>query len=82
MTVCDLLRLGPREISICHPDAVIDVHGSRNNIRKGEFYDQTYPFHTLQFIRDRESHKDERRYWDRAFTGTGELGSLPHLIHI
>jgi hypothetical protein len=80
--VCDLLRLGPREISICHPDAVVDVHGFRNNIRKGEFYDQNYPFHTLQFIRDLDRHKDERRYWDRAFNRTGELSILRFLRHI
>ncbi|KAL1801103.1 hypothetical protein ACET3X_001445 [Alternaria dauci] len=30
----DFVRIRPREISICHPDAVKDVHGPRSNIKK------------------------------------------------
>ncbi|KAH6644601.1 cytochrome P450 [Boeremia exigua] len=61
------LSTGPREVSICHPDAINDVHGPRNKIRKGEFYDQIHPAHNLQFTRDSNQHKHRRRYWDKAF---------------
>ncbi|CAN9172970.1 hypothetical protein AA0119_g2930 [Alternaria tenuissima] len=75
----DFVRIRPRELSICHPDAIKDVHGPRNNIKKGEFYDQTYPSHTLQFIRNPDLHKQQRRYWDKAFHSTALQGYTPRL---
>ncbi|KAF2683642.1 cytochrome P450 [Lentithecium fluviatile CBS 122367] len=63
----DFVRIRPREISIRHPDAVADVHGPRNKIRKGEFYEQMYPGQSLQFTRDPAFHNKSRRYWDKAF---------------
>ncbi|KAF1947502.1 cytochrome P450 [Clathrospora elynae] len=63
----DFVRIRPREISICNPDAIVDVHGPKNNIRKAEWYEQNYPFHTLQHIRVPAHHKRQRRYWDKAF---------------
>ncbi|KAH7128485.1 cytochrome P450 [Dendryphion nanum] len=64
----DFVRTRPRELSICHPDAVIDIHGPRSKVRKGEFYDQQYPYHTLQMTRDPVIHRDKRRIWDKAFS--------------
>ncbi|KAI4948283.1 hypothetical protein J4E91_006278 [Alternaria rosae] len=72
----DFVRIRPREISICHPDAIADVHGPRNKIRKGEFYDQTYPLHTVQFIRNPNLHKKQRRHWDVAFNSAALQGIL------
>ncbi|KAJ4988541.1 cytochrome p450 [Stagonosporopsis vannaccii] len=63
----DFVRIKPREISICHPDAVNDIHGPRSRIRKGEFYEQIHPAHSLQFTRNPSQHKAQRRYWDKAF---------------
>ncbi|KAF2622537.1 benzoate 4-monooxygenase [Macroventuria anomochaeta] len=63
----DFVRIKPRELSICHPDAINDIHGPRNRIRKGEFYEQIHPAHSLQFTRDPNQHKHQRRYWDKAF---------------
>lgn len=59
--------VGPREISICNPDAIVDIHGPRNKIQKGEFYEQNEPFKSLQLTRDVNYHKHQRRYWDKAF---------------
>ncbi|KAH6857449.1 benzoate 4-monooxygenase [Alternaria rosae] len=75
----DFVRIRPREISICHPDAIADVHGPRNKITKGEFYDQTYPFHTVQFIRNPNLHKKQRRHWDIAFNSAALQGYVPRL---
>jgi cytochrome P450 family 628 len=66
------VELGPREISICHPDAIMDVHGPRSKIRKGEFYDQNYPHQSLQMTRDPVFHHKKRRVWDRMFSTKGK----------
>lgn len=68
----DNMSIGPREISICHPDAIMDVHGPRSKIRKGEFYDQTYPHQSLQMTRDPTFHHQKRRVWDRMFSTKGK----------
>jgi hypothetical protein len=58
-------------VSICNPDAILDVHGPRSKILKGEFYEQIYPSHSLHFTRDKNRHKYQRRYWDKAFQPKG-----------
>lgn len=60
------LHVEPREISTCHPDAIIDVHGPGQNMQKGELYDQSHPHQTLQFTRDSAFHRKKRVGWDRA----------------
>lgn len=72
LTVATNVSLGPRELSIRHPDAINDVHGPKNKIRKGEFYEQIHPAHSLQFTRDSYQHKQQRRYWDKAFHSKGK----------
>ncbi|CAO2652429.1 Nn.00g007120.m01.CDS01 [Neocucurbitaria sp. VM-36] len=76
----DFVRIRPREISICHPDAIVDVHGPRNRIRKGEFYEQYYPFNSLQLTRDTTYHKHQRPYWDRAFQSKALQEYTPRLM--
>ncbi|KAF1364560.1 benzoate 4-monooxygenase [Lizonia empirigonia] len=63
----DFVRIRPRELSICHPDAIIDVHGPRTRFQKGKFYEQIHPAHSLQFTRDASQHRYQRRNWDKAF---------------
>ncbi|KAH7071709.1 cytochrome P450 [Paraphoma chrysanthemicola] len=63
----DFVRIRPRELSIRHPDAIVDVHGPKNKIKKGEFYEQNDPFMSLQMSRDVDFHKHQRKFWDRAF---------------
>ncbi|KAF1996372.1 benzoate 4-monooxygenase [Amniculicola lignicola CBS 123094] len=63
----DFIRIKPRELSICHPDAVVEVHGPQTKMLKGEFYDVNYPQHNLQMTRDPGYHHQKRRYWDKAF---------------
>lgn len=50
---------------------MVDVHGPRNKILKGEFYEQNYPFNSLQLTRDTNYHKSQRRVWDKAFHNKG-----------
>ncbi|OAL56219.1 putative cytochrome P450 oxidoreductase [Pyrenochaeta sp. DS3sAY3a] len=76
----DFVRIRPREISICHPDAVVDVHGPRNKILKGEFYEQNYPFNSLQLTRDTNYHKSQRRFWDKAFHTKALQEYTPRLV--
>lgn len=64
--------LGPRELSMRCADAVNDIHGPGNRMRKGEFYDQIHPAHSLQFNRDHSQHKYQRRFWDKAFQPRGK----------
>jgi tryprostatin B 6-hydroxylase len=68
-------KLGPREVSIRHPDAIVDVHGSKNRILKGEFYEHNYPQSSLQMTRDATYHKTQRKYWDKAFHAKGKYVS-------
>ncbi|KAF3043534.1 hypothetical protein E8E11_001967 [Didymella keratinophila] len=68
----DFVRIRPRELSICHPDAINDIHGPRSRTLKGEFYEQIHPAHSLQFTRDPLQHKHQRRYWDKAFQTKGK----------
>lgn len=63
--------LGPRELSIRCADAINDIHGPKSRLRKGEFYDQIHPAHSLQFNRDHNQHKYQRRFWDKAFQPRG-----------
>ncbi|KAJ8116335.1 hypothetical protein OPT61_g2208 [Boeremia exigua] len=76
----DFVRIRPREISIAHPDAVNDIHGPRNRIRKGEFYEQIHPAQNLQFIRNPERHKQQRRFWDKAFQTKALQEYTPRMI--
>ena len=64
--------VGPRELSVRCADAVNDIHGPRNKMRKGEFYDQIHPAHSLQFNRNHDQHKHQRRFWVKAFQPRGK----------
>ncbi|KAF9886095.1 hypothetical protein FE257_012030 [Aspergillus nanangensis] len=64
----DLVRIRPREISICHVDAVQDIHGPGTVCVKGPMYDINLPARSLQMTRDKAFHSRRRRAWDRAFT--------------
>ncbi|KAH8728233.1 cytochrome P450 [Phaeosphaeriaceae sp. PMI808] len=75
----DFVRIRPRELSIRHPDAIVDVHGPRSRILKGEFYEQMYPLRSLQLNRDAVYHKTQRKYWDKAFQ-TKALNDYTHCL--
>ncbi|KAF9695590.1 hypothetical protein EKO04_006412 [Ascochyta lentis] len=76
----DFVRIRPRELSICHPDTINDVHGPRSRVQKGEFYEQIHPAHSLQFTRDPDQHRHQRRYWDRAFQVKAMQEYLPRIV--
>ncbi|KAF2874249.1 cytochrome P450 [Massariosphaeria phaeospora] len=75
----DFVRIRPREISICHPDAVVDIYGPINKMRKAEFYEQLHPHQNLQLSRDPAFHHQKRRHWDRAFSKKALLEYQPKL---
>ncbi|KAF2869050.1 cytochrome P450 [Massariosphaeria phaeospora] len=65
----DIVRTGPRELSIISPDAISLVHGPSTKCTKGPFYNG--PIHlegtSLMTERDVKKHAQRRRLWDRAF---------------
>lgn len=67
----DFVRIRPREISICHPDAVYDIHGTYTKCLKGPFYDLNYPSRSLHMTRDKQFHAQRRRLWNRGFGMNG-----------
>ncbi|KZM20323.1 heme binding [Ascochyta rabiei] len=80
MTIMITLCASVRELSMCNPDAISDVHGPRSKIRKGEFYEQIHPAHSLQFTRDPGQHRQQRRYWDKAFQVKALQDYTPRLV--
>jgi hypothetical protein len=65
---CDIIRTGPRELSIASADAIPLIHGPMTKCRKGPWYESTkhmegYSLHTTPSKND---HKERRKAWDRA----------------
>ncbi|KZT29714.1 cytochrome P450 [Neolentinus lepideus HHB14362 ss-1] len=56
--------VGSREISICHPEAVQDVHGYKSTCVKSI----NYPHSSLKLTRDKTFHSQRRKIWKRGFT--------------
>ncbi|TFK45830.1 cytochrome P450 [Heliocybe sulcata] len=76
----DFVRIRPREISICHPDAVQDIHGYKSTCLKGPFYDINYPHYSLELTRDKAWHSQRRKVWDRGFTDKALKSYEPRII--
>ncbi|TFK52869.1 cytochrome P450 [Heliocybe sulcata] len=76
----DFVRIRPREISICHPDAVQDIHGHKSTCIKGPFYDINYPNYSLQLTRDKALRSQRRKVWDRGFTEKALKSYEPRII--
>ncbi|KAL4893331.1 cytochrome P450 [Aspergillus ambiguus] len=75
----DFVRIRPREISICHVDAVHDIHGVHSGCLKGTFYDINYPARSLQMTRDKAFHSQRRRIWDKGFTARALIEYQPRV---
>lgn len=65
----DVIRTGPREVTIYSADAVPLVHGAMSRCRKGPWYAGSAHIGgaSTHTTRDKEDHKRRRKAWDHAF---------------
>ncbi|KAL5404942.1 hypothetical protein PMIN06_004993 [Paraphaeosphaeria minitans] len=66
----DIVRTGPRELSIASADAIPLIYGPMSKCRKGVWYSGAYHVEgaSLQTTRDHQDHRERRKAWDRAFS--------------
>ncbi|RFU79485.1 cytochrome p450 [Trichoderma arundinaceum] len=62
------VRVGPTELSIRDPKAVMVLHGPASKCEKGPNYDLTKPMTSLHMFRDKSLHSVRRRVWSQAFS--------------
>ncbi|PYI09740.1 cytochrome P450 [Aspergillus sclerotiicarbonarius CBS 121057] len=63
----DVVRIGPREVSICRPSAIRAIYGPPTRCTKGPWYDQITHDNTKKAmlgLRDLKLHSQRRRVWD------------------
>lgn len=68
----DIVRVGPRELSINDPDALHAIHSSSTTCSKGPFYNILAPAYNLLGERHRPVHAERRKAWDHAFSSKGK----------
>lgn len=76
----DFVRIGPREISIADPKAMLATHGTNAkpaSCTKGPWYDMMFPKVSLQTTRDLRLHSQRRRLWDKALGSKGKCRDVP-----
>ncbi|KKK24515.1 hypothetical protein ARAM_002351 [Aspergillus rambellii] len=73
------VRLGPSDVSITHPDAILAIHGPGSRCTKASQYDIVSSFKSLQTLRDKGEHAQRRRLWSSAF-GEKALRGYEHRI--
>ncbi|KAK1613515.1 benzoate 4-monooxygenase cytochrome P450 [Colletotrichum phormii] len=64
----DIVRIGPTELSINNPKAVLPIHSNRSPCTKGPWYGVLHPMYSLQLVRDKQEHAQRRKSWDRGFS--------------
>jgi cytochrome P450 len=66
----DIVRTGPRELSIVSADAIPFIHGAMSKCRKSNWYEGTKHIEgaSLQTTRSKADHRERRKAWDRAFS--------------
>lgn len=72
----DVVRVGPRELSILRKSAVPLLYGPMTDCRKSTWYAQAgtdMNYVSLHMERNRSSHRLRRRAWDRGFSQKGML---------
>ncbi|OJZ90193.1 hypothetical protein ASPFODRAFT_56527 [Aspergillus luchuensis CBS 106.47] len=68
----DVVRIGPREVSVCRASAIQAIYGPPSRCIKGPWYDQVTHENdkkALFAIRDLKVHSKRRRQWDQAAKG-------------
>ncbi|KAJ5308716.1 Cytochrome P450 [Penicillium antarcticum] len=64
----DYVRVGPTEISIIDPAAIKVIHGATSKFEKGPWYTIIEPRTSLQTDRNKQTHAQRRKAWDRGFS--------------
>ncbi|KAF6839318.1 cytochrome p450 [Colletotrichum musicola] len=64
----DIVRIGPTELSINNPKAIMPIHANRSPCTKGPWYGVLHPMYSLQLVRDKQEHSHRRKAWDRGFS--------------
>lgn len=62
------VRIGPSELSVRNPKAVMALHGPDSKCYKGPNYDLTMPMRSLHTFREKSLHSSRRRLWSQAFS--------------
>ena len=68
----DVVRVGPRELSINDPDALLAIHSSSTACLKGPWYNLLAPAYNLLGEIRPAAHAERRKAWDRAFSSKGK----------
>ncbi|GAC93901.1 benzoate 4-monooxygenase cytochrome P450 [Pseudozyma hubeiensis SY62] len=82
----DLVRTGPREISISSPHAIAVISSNNSACDKGSWYDVIPGGRGQKFVRslftivDREQHQQRRKAWEAAFTSRALKGYEPAMM--
>ncbi|CEL10886.1 hypothetical protein ASPCAL13993 [Aspergillus calidoustus] len=63
-----IVRVGPSNVSIIHPQGVAQIYGSRSRCSKSSFYDNGHPMGSLHSYRSRSEHDQRRRVWSTGFS--------------
>ncbi|KAF1920436.1 cytochrome P450 [Ampelomyces quisqualis] len=77
----DVIRTGPREVTIYCVDAVPLIHGSMSRCRKGPWYASAAHVGaaSTHTARDKEEHRRRRKSWDYAFNAKALREYAPRL---
>jgi hypothetical protein len=64
----DIVRTGPRELSIISVEAIPLIHGPASKCTKGPWYEQLHHLEgsSMHNTRSKKDHRERRRGWDRA----------------
>ncbi|KAI8939307.1 hypothetical protein NX059_003097 [Plenodomus lindquistii] len=77
----DVIRTGPREVTVYCADAITMIHGPNTRCRKGPWY--AFANHiggkSTQTTRDKEEHRRRRKNWDYAFNAKSLRDYEPRL---
>ncbi|KAH8692970.1 cytochrome P450 [Talaromyces proteolyticus] len=63
-----IVRVGPSNVSIIHPQAVTQIYGPSSKCTKSSFYDNGHPMRSLHAYRSRAEHDQRRRVWSTGFS--------------
>ncbi|KAF2851298.1 cytochrome P450 [Plenodomus tracheiphilus IPT5] len=77
----DVIRTGPREVTVYCADAVTMIHGPNTRCRKGPWYaiSKHIGGASTQTTRDKEEHRRRRKNWDYAFNAKALRDYEPRL---
>ncbi|CAG8976987.1 hypothetical protein HYALB_00009781 [Hymenoscyphus albidus] len=71
----EFVRIGPNELSISAPEALVKILGPGSKCTKGEYYDDiAVGSNSLHYERSKELHGIRRKVWDRAFSAKSLRG--------